>query len=83
MKREIICKECKPSLERIYKKTTIEYPEEHFKFVKGKLKLPCCCDNCGKELFPTLDTVFASSVWADHGAQQYFEWEHNFLVGAK
>jgi hypothetical protein len=83
MKREILCGECKKKNEKIFKRVCEEHPEEHYKFVKGKLKTPCYCDSCNKELFPALDTVFASSIWADHGAQPYYEWENEFLVGGK
>ena len=79
MKREIVCSDCQKKLETIFKKTTAEHPEEHFKFVKGKLKFPCVCDNCSMELMP-LQGCYAVSIWSDYGAAPYYEWENDYLT---
>lgn len=83
MKREIICKNDIPKLKKIFEQSCAEHPEEHFKIVKGKLRVPCLCDFCGKELFPVYDTGFAISIWSDFGAQPYYEWEDEYIMEGK
>ncbi len=87
MKREILCTEC---AEKRIKNFGMEksgasiftadpYPQEHVKLVQGKAVQPFICDYCAVDIMPE-EKCFASSIWADHGAQPYYEWEDEFIT---
>jgi len=77
MKQEIICKKDEAESRKLFPNES-PYPGEHVKFVPGKALNDMLCDHCGCEILEGQDCC-AVSIWADHGAQPYYEWESKFI----
>ena len=77
MKQEIVCPSCKVGLRKLFP-TDKPYLGENVKFVQGKALKSYVCDQCACPIEKG-DDCFAFSIWADHGAQPYYEWEKEFI----
>ena len=72
MKQEILCGDCKKSLEPVLG----SYPGEHYSFVEGEALRDYVCDHCMKAIGPG-DTRFCFSIWTDR--QVRYNWEPEFV----
>lgn len=77
MKQEIVCPGCTAELQNLFP-TADPFPGEHVKFVDGEALSPYMCDQCGAQIDQG-DKCTAFSIFTDHGAQPYYEWEHEYL----
>lgn len=77
MKQQILCPACRKETRERFK-TDNPFPGEHIKFVDGKAVKDFVCDHCDKKI-DKASPCCAYSIWADSGAQPYYEWEHDYL----
>lgn len=71
MKRLIICKACIPEHKAGHPQPC-PYPVEHTKLVECLALRPYVCDSCNAQIKP-YETCAASSFWADHAGQPYYQ----------
>ncbi len=85
MTRQVLCIPCAENRQKLHK-TPNPYPGEHIKMLKGSATRAFLCDDCGKEIHPSVEcvtyTLYTARDAVHTGSLPYWPWEAEYISGA-